>query len=963
MEIAVLGELRVREGDLDRTPRGQRSRDLLAVLLMRRGQAVEPSTLLDLVWGQEAAALSAAVVHTQVARLRRALGENVVETTDTGYRLGDASTDAEEFLRGVDQARAIRDPAAALVCLDQALARWRGTEAYADVSSAIVEPEVVRLDEARTDALELRADLLLRTGALHDALTQAEALITLKPLRERGHELAMLATWRLGRQAEALAGYDRVRRLLRDELGVDPGPAVRDLHGRMLDHDPSLDDSGPAPPITKTAAPPRPTTATVGRDAELDQLRKLVAERPLVTITGPGGVGKSRLLAELHAAVGATRPTVFIDLATFGDLDAERVAEALAQVLAVSVGAEPPLDVVRQALADADTLVMIDEAERNTAAVGEVVATIARDCPQVVVVVASRRPLDVVGEALVPVAPLVCPPYDADDRTIADAAAVRLLRDRLADHAPDLELDARLDLLAALARRVDGLPLALELIAGHARTASLADLEQLLEDPLDLASIEGDRPDRHRTLRDVVTWSYERLSAAEAAALRGLAVFAGPFCTSVATAVVGGDPGLLRSLTREGLVHVERSGDAFAFRLLRTVRDLALGQLEQRPEDYVEVRRRHRRWHADRWRDQPRSDALLFDVRDHYSDFVAALADALDTQDADAIEALTITLCRLWSYTDMIRTGLRWSDRAVDSGLLGAAAVARIQTMQSTLLLHHDPARVRTSLAPAIDVLEKDGDARWLVTAHLVAGLERSTSGDFEAALDHGRQAVRHARRTTPERQADALGALAVAAMVTEPQEAEQAAREAWALALRSGSAAAISSVAANVSWALIGLGQAQDARDVLDQTLAERTRIVSDIATLQDPDAIPTFLRLNLAWAALLTGAPEAALAGFAAVLQAGLMEVESRSVAEVLLGAGVALADLGADDAGEVLAGAVVLADRTELALLPWQEKVFAQAVERTGGRDRWSWGSDLVTGHRLARLVVAAAVSGAP
>lgn len=960
MEFAVLGELRVRDGDLDRTPRGQRSRDLLAALLLRSGQAVEAGTLLDLVWGEEAVDRSPAVVHTQMSRLRSALGDGVVETTGTGYRLVAADTDAAAFETALARAREHRDPDLALGHLEPALALWRGTDSYVDISRHLVEAETTRLGEARADALELRAELLLRSArehALHEALAQAETLVAQAPLRERGHELAMIASWRLGRQGEALAGYDRLRRLLRDELGVDPGPAVRELHGRMLDHDPTLGEAGRA--AQPASAPPRPVTATIGREEELARLVALADSRPLVTMTGPGGVGKSRLLAELHAA-RPDRARAYVDLASLDITDPESFAEAVARAVGVRPGPGSALDAIAEALRDADLLLLLDEAERDVAAVGTVAGALVRACPGVSVVVASRTPLTVTGEVVLPIAPLPCPPSDAGAATVAASPAVRLLRDRIADHAPGLGLDHRLDLVADLARKVDGLPLALELLAGHARTRSLAELGDLLTDPLALAAVEEDRPDRHRSLRDVVAWSYERLPADQAQALRRLAVFAGPFSVAAACVVVGGADAetVIRALARDGLVHLDRAEDGIVLRLLRTVRDLALAELEANPVELRRARDRHRRWHADRWRGALRSDALLFDVRDHYSDYVAALADALENRDGSSVGALAITLARLWSYTDMLTTGMRWTDRAIDSGLLDDTVIARVRTMQATLYFHNDPGRARAALTDAITVLTRAEDAPWLVTAHLVAGLERADAGDPEGAVRHGRLAVEQARRVTDERLADALGALACSAVLLDPDEAEAAAREAWSLALRSGSMAAISSVSSNVSWALISLGRPQDARDVLREAMAERTRIVRGVATLQDPDAVPTFLRLNLAWSDLLSGDPGAALAGFAFVLEATPDSYEDRRAAEIFLGAGAALADLEAPTAAEVISGAEVLVDRSALVLMPWQEKLLARAAESAGGRERWAFRPELVTGHRLADLVREAA-----
>jgi predicted ATPase/DNA-binding SARP family transcriptional activator len=962
MEVGVLGELRVTDVGTDRTPRGQRSRDLLAVLALRHGQPIDAGALLDLVWGDGAIDLGASVVHTQIARVRRAVGNELVEKSDAGYRLVGVTTDADEFVESVQRARSVRRVDQALGILDQALGLWRADDAYADVSEHLVETEIVRLRELRTDALELRAELLLAVGgddAARQALEVADVVIERAPLRERGHELSMSASWRLGRQAEALAAFDRLRLLLREELGVDPGATARDLQARMLAQDPSLMETGhPVLEQPTAAVPSAPATRLIGRDADRALLSELLTERRVVTLVGPGGVGKSRLLADLHQRTVDQRPTTYVDLSTEDDLDAEQLAEHVARALGLTLGAGSAEDVIIAALSDRDALLLIDEAERNLPATARLCSAIVRRCARVSIVVSSRRALDVVGEVALPVGPLACPARDAEAEAIARSPAVQLLRERIADHAPGVDLSDRLDLLSRIARRVDGLPLALEIVAGHVRTRPVEDLDSVLADPLSLTAVEVDRPERHRSLGDVVRWSVDRIPEQQAAALRRLGVFSGPFSMKAGCAVIGtadAEP-LLRALVRECLVHMDRSGDLFTLRLLRPVRDLALAQLEGSEEE--SARGRHRRWYAERWRGALRSDSLLFDLRDHYSDYVSALDSALGSGDGRAAADLMLTLGRLWSYTDMLRTGMRWSERVLDSGLIDQVQASRVRTIRSTLLFHHDPQRVRDELSTAIAVLTDADDAVWLTTAHLVAALERSDSGDEKAALEHGRLAVAASRRSTEERQADALGALAVAALVEAPQEAEQAAREAWALARRSGSSAAISSVAANVSWALIGLGRPEDARDVLAETVMERSRIVADVVTLLDPDAMPTFLRINLAWCDLLVSNPAGAIHGFADAIVALPEAVEDRMGAEIFLGAGAALADLDDPRAAELLAGAASLVERTSLSLLPWQEKLLARAVERSGGGERWSWGSDQVSGGRLAALVRAGA-----
>lgn len=306
MEYGVLGRLRAADQTGDRTLRGQRSRDLLAVLLLRHGTAVDPQVLLDLVWGEEAGRLTPAVVHTVVARLRKALGDAEVETTDLGYRLAPgALVDGRLFEEAVGAALRLPATDSALVAghLRTALASWTGDRAYDDVSDHLVGAERQRLRAVRTTATETLADALV---ALDDPAGWAEAVLLMEaevgrdPLNERPYELLMRAHYRAGRQAEALATYTRLRTLLRDELGIDPGPAATELQRRVLAQDPALGGERRTPePVA--AAPPQRVVLTrpdalAGREQELEAVTTFLGDGAgACVLLGEPGIGKSAL--------------------------------------------------------------------------------------------------------------------------------------------------------------------------------------------------------------------------------------------------------------------------------------------------------------------------------------------------------------------------------------------------------------------------------------------------------------------------------------------------------------------------------------------------------------------------------------------------------------------------------------------------------------------------------------------
>lgn len=978
MEFAVLGDLRARDGGGDRTPRGQRSRDLLAVLLTRRGQTVDASVLLDLVWGEAAPGLAISVVHTQVARLRRDLGPGCVETCETGYRLVAGSTDADRFAELVARAQPRSHAATRIENLREALRLWRSDQAFAGVTPELVAPEVTRLHEARMAAMEQLAEALLDAGDPASWAAAAELsreLMARDPLRERGYELGMLAAERAERFADALALYERLGATLRAELGIGPGPAAQRLHAQLLQRDrpeprPPREASRERPPEasrrsalglrpTTTPAgtgPPAPLTRMVGRDAEIDAITAALRDRRAVTLTGAGGVGKSRLLAELHARL-APDWCGYLELGDSSACDARELAESVGQALGLVVGEGDPVGTLVAAIGTRPVLLMADEVEHHVDGFGPLASRLLHGCRALKLVCSSRRPLGLVGEAVVVLAPLPCPPPDADAASVQASAAVQLLRERIADHAPDLFIGAtQWPLLGDLARRVDGLPLALELLAAQTRTNSLEQLSAEFDDPLRLTAAERDRPARHRSLREAIDWSVRRLTDRQRTTLARLSVFAGAFTPAAGQAVTGATDDFdadVRSLVRDALVHVQRDAAGVCLRILTPTRAYARAELQASGHS-ADTLARYRRWHAERWRGALRSDAMLGDVRAHYQDYVQALRGSLEASDRDTVADLTLTLGKLWVFHDMLGPGLRWSEHVLASGLLGPLDTARVRTMRSTLQTHHDPAAVRRDLTAAIPVLAAAGDAVWLTTAELTASLERYASGDAQRAMEHALAAVAASRATTPERQADALGVLACTAATLDHEVSDAAAAQAWHLVSDSGSAAATASIAANLAWTWFARGRHEQAREVLDAAIVQLA-----------PGPIPLFLQLNRAWAALLCGQDREAIRGFADVVSANPTGFSDRKSAEAYLGAAIALARVADPTAAELLAGAVRLQERTALHLMSWQEDLLTQArdrIDRLGGLP-WPTGQtgttgQTVSGRRLATLLQHAA-----
>ncbi|MEI2776719.1 MAG: BTAD domain-containing putative transcriptional regulator [Tetrasphaera sp.] len=675
VDFQVLGALQA--GPNPNAVRGQRARDVLALLVLRRGRPLSPELILDAVWADDAHRLDASVVHTVIARLRRALGHASITRHDQGYHLArDIRVDADEFTRLVTAAQAMvpERHGEIVELLRRALALWTGPEAYAGVSDALVATDRPRLHELRDTATEQLAERLLAAGSparCADAILLAGDLVGREPLRERAHELLMEALYRTGRQGEALAVYDALRRALRDELGIDPSPATADLHARIL-----AQDIAPAPRLPPRPArgiAPRPRTVTVGRDAELQALAdEVTSGRPLITIVGPGGVGKSRLLAEFAARRPPQPAMVYAELPATADATVAEVAETIARAAGLTLAPGDPLDAVVAGLGTTDRLLLLDEAEWALAATVEVVSAILARCAGTRIVVTSRTPLDLVGERRILLRPLAAPAPGSTLAQTRAAPAVALLLDRLGDHAPDLELSpVDVGRVGEITRRVDGLPLALEIVAGQAATMSVADLLALGDAPLDLESAERDRGQRQRTLRETLTWSIERLTPAARTVLCQLGVFAGSFDMAAAEAIVGrvppgadgatvDVPAVVRTLIREAQLQIDRGDGTVRIRMLRSVQTLARERLSESGGDAA-VRQRHRRWYAARWRDRPLTDALVLDVSASYGDYLAALNSALAEADRETLGDLAIVLSRYWFLSRPATRGCAWS--------------------------------------------------------------------------------------------------------------------------------------------------------------------------------------------------------------------------------------------------------------------------------------------------------------
>ncbi|MFD8146656.1 BTAD domain-containing putative transcriptional regulator [Streptomyces sp. NPDC059708] len=577
MRFSILGETLARHDDGTAVPLGGPARRaLLTLLLVRPREVVTAERLADEMAPD--GSLSAHALQSQVSRLRAALGTDVIERAGAGYRVAvdPQDVDAGRFERLAVEGRAAlaaAEPERARELLREALELWRGP-ALADLAHLpggdTARAVRVRLEELRLGAVEDRIEAGLRLGGHREAVAELRELTGLHPLRERLAALLIRALAAGGGQAEALAAYEETRGRLADQLGSDPSAELVSLHRELLESDPS--------PVQ--VRPPAQLTSFVGRDGEAAEVAGMLRVARLVTLVGPGGVGKTRLSVE--AAGVAADDVCFVELASL------REGSGLPQAVLAALGlresglrpggGQGPVDRLATALADRVLLLVLDNCEHLAGEAAALAGRLLAVCPRLRILATSREPLAVTGEHLWQVRPL------------DDEAAVRLFTERAS--AVRRGFTAAPGPVERICAALDNLPLAIELAAARLRTMDVADLAERLDDRLGLAAARANRgaDERHRTLRAVVAWSWDLLSGEEQRAARRFTVFPGGATAGAALTVcrgggVAAGAGVLGSEVLESLVDkslLELVGGRL--RMLETVRAYGAERLEEAGE-------------------------------------------------------------------------------------------------------------------------------------------------------------------------------------------------------------------------------------------------------------------------------------------------------------------------------------------------------------------------------------------
>lgn len=785
VEIRLLGPLEALVDGHTVTLGGPQPRALLSLLSLSAGTTVGIDRLVDGVWGEAQPPSGAAnSLQVYVSRLRRALApgtgaEPLIRSGSGGYLLDvpAEAVDATRFERlaaeGHDQL-AGGHPQRALESLAEAIRLWRGRP-LPDLEGDEVTAVRTRLETRFVTVRAEHADALMRGGRPADAVAELEHLVQLYPLDEALIGRLMTALYHSGRQADALATYASATSLLADELGVDPGPLLRSVQEGVLrqELDP-LPAPEPAGPVERdrvreaagTARPggsPRPLerlrssgSELFGREAELQRTLDLLADPAVrvVTLVGPGGIGKTRLALAVAEQVAATTRTAVVPLSTVSDED-----ELLATVVQV-LGFEPEwpgqdlVDLLAEELGEQRVVVVLDNLEQivTTSRLAETVVELVDRIPGLALVLTSRIALRLRDEHQVPLGPLAVPAADATDPDDVQAsAAVQLFTDRARAASPTFAVTA--DNAAAvgeLCRMLDGQPLALELAAARSRVLPPQDMVRrtgrLL---LLLTGGSVDLPDRQRSMRAALDGSAQLLDEAEAGVFAQLSVFVGGWTVAAAEQVCASGEDVVDVMGRlvdKSLVVADGSG---RLNMLETIREYAAERLADNGiESEHEVRRRHARYFAEfaadvgtRFSASPDA-GLRAQLDDESGNLTAALTQASDDGDDTSFGQLIVGTLNYWFYTGRVAQGERWLALTDPSQLPAELRAKVLLVIGNVAVVKGDPARAGEPLDGAVEAAREVDDPLLLTRALSIRALSLRHTGQMTRALAHVDEAL-----------------------------------------------------------------------------------------------------------------------------------------------------------------------------------------------------------------------------
>jgi predicted ATPase/DNA-binding SARP family transcriptional activator len=860
---------------------GRRRRALLARLLVSANQVVSYDRLVEDLWEGSPPTGARSTLASHISLLRRVIGSDRISGRGGGYLLtvGEGELDSACFEAEAERGRIALDdgdPRAALQWLSRALGRWQG-KALADVADADwAMSEVSRLDELRAGAAENLLDARLALGQHHDVVAAAQSAVEEEPLRDRRWAQLMLALYRAGRQADALRTFQRLRSMLGDELGIEPSPRLVALEEAIVLQKPELDWQPPGPALDRPSFRtnlPHQISSFIGRIDEIHHVRELVAAHRLVTLTGAGGAGKTRLALEVAAGLVEEFPggVWLVDLAPLSA--PELVADTVASVLGVLQQPGQPISkVLAEFVSDQHVLLLIDNCEHLVQACADLADCLLKAGGRVRVLATSRQPLRIPGEKVWQVPPLSTPSEveAVDVERIRQCDAVRLFVDRSLAASPEFEADDPRAIME-IATRLDGLPLAIELAAARVGPLGIKGLAERLDDRLHLLT-SGSRTasPRQQTLLATIEWSYRLLDPPDQAVLRRLSVFAGSFTLEAAEVVaagghvrVGDVVGIAMELMSKSMLvrdaGVGNRPEPARYRILETIRQYASELLSAADGD----REGHlaRNAHAEYYRAMARTAAPEI-IGPHQAEWLAVLESEHDNlrlavahlsaepgRKGDALQ-MVIDLRRFWlarghspECTTILAPMLEQLGPDVPADLRSTALCLAAETVQLS-----DLTRADRYAEEALDLARATEDDAVAAQALNVLTMDCYFRGQCDEA--RGEEAVELARRAAdPVLLAECLAGWALTA-VSDPGLSMRLHEEALALAEQSGDHVHAARLYNNVGNAYLAAGKLSAARDHFTASLERFDELGS-------PEPVPL---LNLCWVILQQGHVETA-------------------------------------------------------------------------------------------------------
>ena len=745
MRFLVLGPLQIEVNGEAITLGGQRQRAVLALLLVNAGRPVPLDRIVSEIWPDQQLESVRDSLYTYVSQLRKALGKDRIIRVDGGYRLDLTDTDeidAVVFESAAKQASRLlgSDPEAAVQLLDSGLGLWRGQpyEGFEDLSSLALE--ATRLEELQLEATEDQIEAELGAGGI-PAAGDVDKLCEQHPYRERLWGLLARTLYRAGRQADALRTFTRLRTVLGEALGIELSPELARLEEQILLQNPALDPEA-APPPTNL---PIPVSSFVGRVDELGLLDKTIHEHRLVTVLGPGGVGKTRLAIEAAQGIrGTFRDGVWlVDLAQVPQ--AELVTQAVAAAL--QCAERPGMDLAESVAAylrSRSTLLVLDNCEHLVDTVAELAATLLETAPDLKILATSRQALGFSGELRFPLEGLATstaaePIFDAE----------RLFEERAMEVRRGFSLNETIrPFVASICRHLDGMPLAIELAAARTDVLSPSEIDGHLTSRFALLADKPVQRLVHRSLRASLDWSYDMLPVSGKQAFDAFGVFEGPFSAKAAAAVLGLKSAVevideIRSLVGASLLQViSLNGRGSLYRLLETPRLYARDHLVDGGRWDTVVKR-----HDSHYRDTCAALRPAFFGRERVvaqREIEAELADfqtAFDRSLADGgireCLAMAWPLGHVWMFSGRLNEG-EGRLTSVLEGSIGAQDRLRADTLTVASFLAMYRQQFDQAIAwvdEAINIYRSIDDEQGLAYALARRGHHAFASGDFPTAM------------------------------------------------------------------------------------------------------------------------------------------------------------------------------------------------------------------------------------